>query len=585
MALCRSVWHTEHLDDEVVTLQKPQALWQRISLALRSDTEFQGAAVRLMVGVMVSTLLLIGMWSGQFTLSGHIYGSFALYFFVLSFAFATHILWRPGRVWRPYLSILFDITTTTIAVILTGPVHSLFFPLYLWIIVTNGTRFGSGAMVVAAAMAITMYNTQLIVQGLWLTNLLNAAVYGLFLIIFPLYFIHMIRDLHHARRAAENANQAKSEFLANMTHELRTPLVGVTALSSLLSTTHLDSEQRGYVSTLQSSARLLGQLIDDLLDFSRIEAGKLKLRNEPFEPRRTIMEVVEMMNQLADEKGIALRHELNPELGAVIGDSVRFKQILVNLMGNAVKFTSTGEVVIRAELLSHDHGLQRMRIEVEDTGIGMSAEQLARVFERFQQGDTSAARVYQGTGLGTTIAKYLVEMMGGEINVASEMGKGTRFWFEVTLPAAQSVSTTPAPVVSTIPQGSEAGPILLVEDNAINSMAIATILRKAGYRVDIAEDGPQALVAQASNRYPLVFLDMQLPGMDGPTVARCWREHESGEHTTIIALTANASTKDRDICLAAGMDDFLSKPVETTQLLALAALYCNHQTRNSTARN
>lgn len=558
-------------------MHKLRTLLQRIALALHSDTEFQGAAVRLLVGVTVSVVLLIGMWSGQFSLSGRLYGAFALYFYLYSIALAADILWRPGRLWRPYLSILFDIATTTIALILTGPVHSLFFPLYLWIIVTNGVRFGTDAMVIAAVMAIIMYNGQLLVQGLWWPNMLNAAVYALFLIIFPLYFMQMIRALHQARRDAEQANHAKSEFLANMTHELRTPLAGVTSLSSLLTTTPLNAEQRDYVTTLQSSARLLGRLIDDLLDFSRIEAGKLELRNEPFEPRRAIMEVVEMMSQLAEEKGIALRHVLNPELGAVCGDAVRFKQILVNLMGNAVKFTSKGEVVIRAELLSRGRLTQRMRIEVEDTGIGMSSEQLTRVFDRFQQGDTSAARAYQGAGLGTTIAKHLVEMMGGDIGVASEQGKGTRFWFEMALPAAESTNVAPMPVVAPSPEGSEVGPILLVEDNAINAMAIATILRKAGYRVDVAEDGQQALVEQAKKRYPLVFLDMQLPGMDGPTVARCWREDESGAHTALIALTANASTRDRDTCLAAGMDDFLSKPVETSRLLGLAAHYCNRQ--------
>ncbi len=546
-------------------------LLQQLNLALRSDTEFQGAAVRLLVGVVVSVLLVIGMMTGHFAFTGHIYSAFFFYFFFISFVLAGHILWRPRRTWRPYLSILFDITTNTIAVFLTGPVRSLLFPLYLWIIITNGVRFGSRQMIFAAMLAIVMYNGQLMAQGLWAANLLDASVYTLFLAIFPLYFMHTINALHQAQRDAENANRAKSDFLANMTHELRTPLVGVTALSSLLATTSLDHEQQGYVSTLQNSARLLTHLIDDLLDLSRIEAGKFELRSESFKPVKAVEEVVEMLTQLASEKRIKLHHTLDPSLSEVIGDEIRFKQVLVNLVGNAVKFTNTGEVIVRAECISCIGTGQRMRFEVEDTGIGMSPEQLTRVFERFRQGDNSAARVYQGAGLGTTIAKHLVEMMGGTIGVASEEGKGTRFWFELTLPAITASVTPTSQTTVPLLQGVHSEPILLVEDNAINSLAIATILRKAGYRVDVAEDGRQALAAQETTRYALVFLDMQLPEMDGPTVARLWREREMGKPIPIIALTANASTKDRDDCLAAGMNDFLSKPVEMAQLLAIAA--------------
>jgi len=547
------------------------ALPQRVARLLRSDTEFQGAVVRLVVGVVVSTLMAIGMATGHFALSSGLYAAFFIYFFTLSFALAAHILWRPGHAWRPYFGILFDNTTTTIAVVLTGPLHSPLFALYLWVIVTNGVRFGSRHMTVAAVMAIAMYGGQLLAQGLWSTNLLHVVVYILFLTIFPIYFTYTVRALHQARRDAEAANRAKSEFLANMSHELRTPLVGVTALSSLLAATPLNGEQRGYVATLQKSALLLNRLIEDLLDLSRIEAGKLELRSEPFEPARAAEEVIAMMSGLAEEKGIALRQHLGPGLGAVTGDEVRFKQVLVNLVGNAVKFTGVGQVVLRGAVVARSDTTLRMRFEVEDTGVGMSREQLTRVFERFHQGDNSATRAFQGAGLGTTISKHLIEMMGGTIGVASELGKGTCFWFELTLPVA---ARPPTALAKAVPQAEAAtGPILLVEDNAINAMAIATILRKAGYHVDVAGDGLQALEALAATRYALVFLDMQLPGMDGPAVARQWREREEGEPIPIVALTANASTEDRDTCLAAGMNGFLSKPVEASRLLAVAASY------------
>ena len=423
------------------------ALPQRVARLLRSDTEFQGAVVRLVVGVVVSTLMAIGMATGHFALSSGLYAAFFIYFFTLSFALAAHILWRPGHAWRPYFGILFDNTTTTIAVVLTGPLHSPLFALYLWVIVTNGVRFGSRHMTVAAVMAIAMYGGQLLAQGLWSTNLLHVVVYILFLTIFPIYFTYTVRALHQARRDAEAANRAKSEFLANMSHELRTPLVGVTALSSLLAATPLNGEQRGYVATLQKSALLLNRLIEDLLDLSRIEAGKLELRSEPFEPARAAEEVIAMMSGLAEEKGIALRQHLGPGLGAVTGDEVRFKQVLVNLVGNAVKFTGVGQVVLRGAVVARSDTTLRMRFEVEDTGVGMSREQLTRVFERFHQGDNSATRAFQGAGLGTTISKHLIEMMGGTIGVASELGKGTCFWFELTLPVAARPPTALAKVV------------------------------------------------------------------------------------------------------------------------------------------
>jgi two-component system sensor histidine kinase RpfC len=558
--------------DDGIRLNRPSSLPRRLAAALRSDMEFHGAVARLLVGVVVSAVLAIGALSERFQLSGLLYGAFFGYFFLYATVLAVDIFFRPGKVWRLYVGVLLDVATTTMAVALTGPVHSFFFPLYLWITLTNGVRFGAGPMLTAAASAILMYNGQLLAQGLWVGSQLPVLVYALFLILFPLYFMHMIRALHQARRDAESANRAKSEFLANMTHELRTPLVGVTGLAALLATTPLNREQLGYVMTLQSSARLLTRLIEDLLDLSRIEAGKLELRADIVDPGKVVAEVMEMLAQPAREKGLRLRSESRPGLVPVVADEVRFKQVLLNLVGNAVKFTHKGEVVVRAELLSRQGTTLRMRFEVEDTGVGIAADQLAQVFERFRQGDSSAARVHQGAGLGTTISKHLVEMMGGTIGVASEVGKGTRFWFELALPAANAaVGLEPIPVS---PDAVHAGAILLVEDNTINAMAIGTILRKAGYRVDVAGEGHAALAAQAKGHYSLVFLDVQLPGMDGPDVARLWRAREPAPGTPIVALTANASMSDRDACLAAGMDDFVTKPVETARLLAVAAHYC-----------
>jgi two-component system sensor histidine kinase RpfC len=543
----------------------------------RNDTEFQGALVRLLVGIVVSAILGIGVVLDYFELSIPVYLAFFGYFFALSFAFLAHIFLSRGKPpLRVYCSVLFDITTTTLAVNFTGALSSPAFPLYLWICITNGVRFGHRQMVAAAGTAIVMYNGLLMLRGEWAGHLLHAGAYSVFLAIFPLYLAKLIQALHKAKRDAEAANQAKSDFLANMTHELRTPLVGVNTLSSLLFTTRLDAEQTGYVRTLQESTRLLSSLIEDLLDFSRIEAGRLDLHPQPFAPAQALHGVLEMVRPAAG-RPVTLHAEVAEGFpDAVLGDELRFRQVLLNLVGNAVKFTPAGRVVVRAWVVSGDATRVRTRFEVEDTGIGMTAEQLAIVFERFRQGDSSAARSYQGTGLGATIAKRLVELMGGTIGVDSEAGKGTRFWFEIPWPIAMQPLEGPPPAepAAAVHPGEGAGPILLVEDNAINAAAIAAILRKFGYRVEVAGDAAEALAAAEQIDYALVFMDMQLPGMDGPDLARAWRARPRGASTPIVALTANASTADRAACLAAGMDDFLSKPVETPRLLAVARQYC-----------
>ncbi len=502
------------------------------------------------------------------------------------------------------------------------------------------------------------------------------------------------RDLEEQRRNAQAASAAKGQFLATMSHEIRTPITGLLGMLALLKGTRLDDAQRDYLESLELSAEALRSLIDDILDLSRIEAGKLALVSQPIEPAWLVSEAGQMLAPTAWEKGIELICDIEPNFPLRIsGDPLRLRQVLINLAANAVKFTERGEVVVRLWLTDNDTA----RFEVEDTGIGIPPEKHEGIFESFTQADSSTTRRYGGSGLGTTIARELVQLMGGSIGVKSEPDIGSLFWFELPLREAEPATTrpefagrrvfviepnvtarrvlaryckalgmevfsdagvdrqavlqmagqpldlvliadlgdpvlqrdlvarlrrqAPAPQLCLVthfcspddglvydgrlakpvtPWGlrrrllelfvreegnDEEGPadsvttrpmcILVAEDNIINARVIRALLEKAGHLPTVVEDGEAALAALASGQFELAFLDMRMPRADGITVAQRWREREAeqGGHLPLVALTANATTEDREQCLAAGMDDFISKPVDMERLCAALARF------------
>ena len=505
------------------------------------------------------------------------------------------------------------------------------------------------------------------------------------------------RDLDVQRQRAETASMAKSQFLATMSHEIRTPLSGMIGMLSLLNRESLDESQHDYVHHLLEAASALRLLIDEILDFSRIEAGKLSIVSQPFTPAGIIDEVVVMLAPSAHQKELELLLDIPPSLpGKVMGDPLRFRQVLINLMGNAIKFTSEGYVLLRVRCQSVSGGkATELMFEIIDTGIGIAQEKLELVFDSFTQVDGSTTRRFGGSGLGTTISRDLVRLMGGEIGVESELGKGSRFWFSLTWPVLELpqekrqalvgkrvllfdrqplsresmqalLGTLGAEVVPVADEASlqlaidkqqydeimlcensseftqrelaqrlrqtdwggdaprlchvtfingqssaELFPchiskpltasrlvvplmrldgegadrpevttrpltVLLAEDNAINAKVIIHLLNAAGHHVVHVENGRAALVAMQHEEPDTVLMDVRMPEMDGLTVTRLWRDEEkaSGRHLPIIALTANDSREDRQACLAAGMDDFLVKPVSSEQLNAILQRYC-----------
>lgn len=385
---------------------------------------------------------------------------------------------------------------------------------------------------------------------------------------------HDRRELEQARLQAVQASVAKSQFLATISHEIRTPMNGILGATQLLLSMNLTGTQHRFAETAYRSSSALLAIIDDILDLSRIEAGKLVLKHAAFDLPTLLHDVADLMIASTRDKALELVRDLPPGLPEqVVGDAARLRQILLNLLGNAVKFTHQGSVTLRVHLPQPpaDGRRLQLRVEVIDTGIGIPEPQLAHIFDRFTQVDASTTRRYGGSGLGLTIVKELVQLMQGELGVTSQPGEGSTFWFSVALELADSLQQPPAPAPT--PGAVPAGRVLLAEDNDVNQLILESMLRELGCTVDVAHNGVAACQAAGAQRYDLIFMDCHMPGMDGFDATRCIREQETmnGRRTPIVALTAAALPDDRDACMAAGMDDFLSKPVELGQLSAALA--------------
>ncbi len=420
---------------------------------LRRSPEFQSALVRL--GMWTFSACYIGLGIGTDYLSVDL-GKFVALFSIYFAAFGV-LLWsvvrRPDWAARRYVALVLDITATSFAIFLTSHAISPFYLFYIWIFISAGTRYGRTHLIVASVASVVAYNVVLIALDEWGRHTFEAAFFLLLLVALPWYQHSLLRKVQAARAEAERANKAKGDFLANMTHELRTPLTGVIGMAQLLQSTELTGEQRDYVDAIDNSAQVLAGIIGDILDFSKIDAHMLVLESVPFDLRVTIQDVCGVLGTQALGKGLELLIRVDPAVPAkVLGDPLRVRQILFNLVGNAVKFTHQGGVTVQlgpwtGPLPAAQAGRGRRRtpepearpqllLEVLDTGIGIPADKISQIFESFRQADDSTTRRYGGTGLGTSIARDLAGLMGGEIGVDSEEGQGSHFWVRLPLAAA-----------------------------------------------------------------------------------------------------------------------------------------------------
>ncbi|WP_019142580.1 ATP-binding protein [Noviherbaspirillum massiliense] len=552
----------------------------------RLDSEHEQAFVRLCVGIVLGCYF--SYFAYQHPDSGQMLNTLTVsvmaVFILASAALIIHIALYPEiSVSRRMIGAALDSGTTTYFAFTLPEFAAPLYSLYLWLIFGHGFRFGRRYLFFTLALSLVGFGAAVAYVPYWADKTFLGVGLWVGMLLISCYLSTLVNRLMKALEHAEAANLAKRRFVSSISHEMRTPLNAVIGMADLLQSTDLNKDQEEMVRSMDSASRLMLSLIEDVLDFSKIEAGKLVVENTPFNLHQLIHETAKLFKYQAAAKNLALQVDLHPDVPEpVIGDPTHLRQVLSNLLSNALKFTEKGRVVLRTRALGVDTKAARLRFEIEDTGIGIAPDAQAHIFESFTQADASTTRQYGGTGLGTTISKQLAELMGGRLGFYSEAGKGSTFWLELKLPLQPAVpAAAPAPVMHG-PQKAQLPPprqnqdisvqrqyrILVAEDNSLNRKVIEKMLARAGHVCTLATNGEEALDLLTQSSFDAVILDMNMPEMSGLEVIKAYRYmHGAKPRFPFVMLSADVTQELQTECLASGFDEFLPKPIQIAQLL------------------